>query len=236
MQRYRAFGVTAVVIFGLATAVACGGSAFENADVDGGAADGGTDSSASEAGGSHDGGAVDGRTTEGGDSAAADAGRVPTYHRPDDSQCSQPAAAGDCTISGGTLTCHSDAECTTGTNGRCIESGGGAITCLCTYDTCTHDTDCPTGDLCACHGSAFTGGAGNTCKPGNCRVDSDCGPGGYCSPSHGTTGCGGLTGYYCHTTADTCVDDTDCSGSGADVCAWSMSATHWECQQQQLCP
>ncbi len=219
----RTFGVTGIVA--LVAAVGCGGNAFEGAD--GGAADGGV----SDASGSHDGSGGDGGTSDGsapdaGDSAASDAGRVPVNHRPDDSQCSQPAAAGDCTISGGSLTCGSDAQCTTGTNGRCIESGGGAITCLCTYDTCTHDTDCPSGELCACHGSAFTGGAGNTCTQGNCRVDSDCGSGGYCSPSHGTSGCGGLTGYYCHAPSDSCVDDSDCSGGAGNVCAWSMSAGH----------
>lgn len=62
------------------------------------------------------------------------------------------------------------------------------------------------------------------CMPGNCRVDSDCeSGGGYCSPSQnaglfvcsdgcsGTCG-GGLTGYYCHTAADECVNDCDCAG------------------------
>jgi hypothetical protein len=220
-----------IVFLGLAAAVACGGTTLE--ETDGGAADGGG-SDGSVADGSAP---VDAGYPEGGYYEAGDSGRVPTYHRPDDSQCSQPAAAGDCMISGGATPCGSDSQCTSGTNGRCVESSGGAITCLCTYDTCRGDTDCPTGDLCACHGSPYTGHDGNTCIAGNCRVDSDCGSGGYCSPSHGTTGCGGLSGYYCHTAADTCLDDTDCTGaSGDDVCAWSANDVHWECEPQELCP
>jgi hypothetical protein len=78
------------------------------------------------------------------------------------------------------------------------------------------------------------GGAGNTCVTGNCRVDADCGPGGYCSPSSNPTGCGGLAGYYCHTLADQCIDDGDCTGS-LQVCAYSTSAGLWQCQQQVLC-
>jgi len=98
-----------------------------------------------------------------------------------------------------------------------------------------HDTDCKTGELCVCHGSAYTDGQGNTCMPGNCRVDSDCGTAGFCSPSHGTSGCGGVTGYYCHTVADTCTNDSDCSGSPIDVCAWSAKQSRWTCQRSLLC-
>jgi hypothetical protein len=162
-------------------------------------------------------------------------GGVPIYHRPNGSQCLQPAPAGDCQLPQG-FQCTNDSQCTQGTNGRCIETSGGALTCLCTYDTCMQDTDCQPGQLCVCHGSGFTGGAGNTCMTGNCRVDSDCGPNGYCSPSHGTSGCGGVTGYYCHTAADTCTNDSDCSGAGIEVCAWSGTSNRWECQQELLCP
>lgn len=99
-----------------------------------------------------------------------------------------------------------------------------------------HDTDCATGLTCACHGSPYTHGAGNTCVPGNCRVDADCGSGGYCSPSDAPMSCGALGGYYCHTAADQCIDDTDCpSSQGPQVCAYSTSTGRWECQMQGLC-
>jgi hypothetical protein len=127
-----------------------------------------------------------------------------------------------------------DSMCTSGSNGRCIETTGGALTCFCSYDQCAKDADCPAGQLCVCHGSAFTFGGGNTCLMSNCRIDSDCGANGYCSPSHGTNGCGGVTGYYCRTAHDLCVEDSDCGS--AKVCAWSDANSRWECQQELLCP
>jgi hypothetical protein len=130
--------------------------------------------------------------------------------------------------------CSGDSQCTAGTNGRCVESGGGVLYCACTYDTCSGDAACPTGQTCACHGSPYDNG-GNTCVSGNCRVDSDCeGGAGYCSPAYATMGCGGLAGYYCHTPQDQCVNDGDC-GSGGYVCTYATSSARWTCQQQLLC-
>jgi hypothetical protein len=73
-----------------------------------------------------------------------------------------------------------------GVNGRCGVSGpiGGLD---CTYDQCFQDTDCDAGGACLCRPPNFGGPppVPNECVPaGNCRVDSDCGPGGYCSPSN----------------------------------------------------
>lgn len=130
--------------------------------------------------------------------------------------------------------CKQDSQCTDGgADGRCITSGGGPAGCYCTYDACRTDTDCSAGELCVCHGSAYSYG-GNRCMPGNCRVDSDCGVGGYCSPAPGTGGCGYVTGYYCHTHGDLCTNDSDCPGG--DVCTWSAAMGRWECQLRQLCP
>jgi hypothetical protein len=70
----------------------------------------------------------------------------------------------------------------------------------------------------------------NICLTGNCRVDADCGPGGFCSPTWDLA-CGqsnGVVGYYCHTPRDTCVDDIDCvDGTKAGYCAWSVD--RWRC-------
>jgi hypothetical protein len=90
-----------------------------------------------------------------------------------------------------------------------------------------HDTDCSAGEVCACHGSAFLTG-GNACIAGNCRVDSDCGPGSFCSPSM-SPNCGGLLGYFCHTPQDQCVNDIDCTGYGPQVCTYSTSSASWQC-------
>ncbi len=172
---------------------------------------------------------------------------VPTYHRPDDSQCSQPAPPGDCQGMLGACGADagspaSDSLCTAGDGGRC-EFGGLVPICACTYDTCAQDTDCQPGNLCACHGSPYTSG-GNACAIGDCRVDSDCGDGVYCSPSEyagtlvcsggGCSGsCGGrLLGYYCQAPSDEFTNDCDCYGDNyitavsgfpglEPICAWS---------------
>jgi len=122
-----------------------------------------------------------------------------------------------------------DSDCSGGANGRC---GHGAVNlCMCSYDTCMADSDCTTGQTCACHGSTYNI-FGNTCVPSNCRVDSDCGARGYCSPST-TPGqiCGAVGGYYCHTPDDQCVENTDCVGdAGTEACVFSTASRHWECQ------
>jgi len=164
---------------------------------------------------------------------------VPVNHRPNDAQCGTTPPPGTCNFggsSGGPGMCSSDSQCADGgLNGRCVEMGGGVAYCGCTYDACLHDSDC-TGETCACHGSPYTGQLGNRCVPGNCHVDSDCGAGGYCSPSYSPAGCGGLGGYYCHTAVDQCIDDSDCADAGfLTVCAYSTMNSRWECQQQVAC-
>jgi hypothetical protein len=159
---------------------------------------------------------------------------VPMYHRPDGSQCATPRAAGSCTTgnAGDLLVCSSDSDCTEGgTNGRCTSSGGGPAGCSCTYDACQTDADCGKGKLCLCHGSAYSYG-GSTCMSGNCRVDSDCGVGEYCSPAQGTSSCGYVSGYYCHTQKDVCTNDSDCAGG---LCTWSSASERWECQDGGFC-
>jgi hypothetical protein len=67
----------------------------------------------------------------------------------------------------------------------------------------------------------------NRCVPGDCRVDADCGSGGYCSPSLGA--CGAFEGYYCHSSADACVDERiDCPGSPAR-CQYDPAVGHFVC-------
>jgi hypothetical protein len=131
--------------------------------------------------------------------------------------------------------CSGDSSCTAGTNGRCVETGGGVEYCTCTYDMCSGDSACPADETCACHGSPYTDGDGNTCVQGNCRVDSDCGANGYCSPSYDVNSCGSLAGYYCHTPEDQCVNDTDCPANGSELCAYAATDGRWECHQQEFC-
>jgi hypothetical protein len=75
---------------------------------------------------------------------------------------------------------------------------------------------------------------------GNCRVDADCGAGGYCSPSSLTFTCGdGLAGYYCHTKADLCIDDSDCTVmptiAAIPGCVYSTTDSRWECNDLLVC-
>ena len=91
--------------------------------------------------------------------------------------------------------------------------------------------------MCACQGTPYSTRA-NVCRPGNCRVDADCGPSGSCSPSQSTSGCGGdLDGYFCHTAADECIDDADCvTESGMpQFCAHDKPSGHWKCAPQAMC-
>jgi hypothetical protein len=170
---------------------------------------------------------------------------VPAKHRASALQCSQSAPVGTCACNGTCAaatdafqrTCSTDNDCTdAGTNGRCAQALGPA-TCGCTSDTCNGDDDCATGQTCACHGSPYTFGSGNTCVPGNCRVDADCGAGGYCSPTpalpcnvDGRAPFCQAVGYYCHTTRDQCVDDSDCQGVGFPGCLFDPSVGYWRCQ------
>ena len=180
-----------------------------------------------------------------GGEGAADSNRVaevPVNHRPDDSECSAPAPAGNCGVGTGSpdggFGCTSDGECTQGANGRCNRPFPFLQGCQCDYDSCAHDTDCPGTNLCVCHESAYTNRSGNECLPGNCRADTECGANGYCSPSAGSQDpntCGGaVVGYFCHTAADRCVNDTDCTGLYA-ACEWSSTDVRWECQMTTPC-
>lgn len=160
---------------------------------------------------------------------------APINHRPDDSQCSAPGGPGDCICNGACtapeFTCTTDSQCTAGVNGRCIGSSGGPAGCGCTYDECASDSACPSGKTCACHGSPYMYSSDNFCVAGNCRVDSDCGRGGYCSPSPGIS----VVGYYCHTSNDSCTNDSECSTSNCvnppstPLCAYSTSDKRWGC-------
>jgi hypothetical protein len=132
--------------------------------------------------------------------------------------------------------CLADSDCTAGSNGRCDSAFRNIYSCVCSYDTCTTDADCAQlGGPCQCRPEAQTAGQGiaapmttatNFCLGGNCRVDADCGPGGYCSPSFGSCGAfGGVVGYYCHTAHDKCIDDADCSID----CRFDPMTNVWAC-------
>jgi len=162
----------------------------------------------------------------------------------------------DC-VAAATCACVSDLQCVPQnafqTEGRCGQvirgAGQGLDSCpstceRCTYDTCHADSDCVSTaasglGICDCretpdHGLDNASHANpNYCVYGNnCRVDTDCKTGlPYCSPS-ADPNCGNFAGYFCHTSDDECVDNSDCSSG---VCAWMATAKHWLCVSPQAC-
>jgi hypothetical protein len=105
----------------------------------------------------------------------------------------------------------------------------------CGLDACRTDSDCQTGFACICAGDFYGGNGihGNVCVTSQCRVDADCGPAEVCSPSFGE-GCGGPSGVFCHSSADTCGTDADCCGS-TPGCRYQSTLGHWACQSVALC-
>jgi hypothetical protein len=165
--------------------------------------------------------------------------REPKEHRAYASDC--PASRGaflaspqDCTPDP-LSTCVQDADCAQGRNGRCEGRG-----CLgtCVYDDCFSDSDCAGTAVCSCRASAADWQPNFCAAASNCRIDSDCGQGGYCSPSLigyscacAGNGCG--QGYFCHTKSDTCTDDADCSSGH---CAFDSLEKHFSCADCALLP
>jgi len=144
-------------------------------------------------------------------------------------------------------TCASDSECTAGVNGRCFPWEGLVGPGGCSYDECFTDSHCGSKTPCLCRSSSTDSNA-NVCDVGgNCAVDSDCGSGGYCSPSvqvvpnQTPNACWGSNPYFCHTESDLCVNDSDCSPLNAGssttpsiptyACAYNPQNTRWECTQ-----
>ncbi len=203
MRRLISLGVAAAAI------VACGGVA-QGPTSNGGGGDAATDAPLSD-GGAHD-------------------ARAPRDHRTGSVTCSPAPVPPEPIIPdagagpGAKYECRAHADCTAQPRGRCIffptsppiEAGG----TRCLYDECTTDAACAPGKACVCNTIA------NTCYAGNCRVDADCGAGNFCSPT--VDGCRIFVGYYCHTPADTCTDDTDCGTSGF-VCSYRSDTRVWSC-------
>jgi hypothetical protein len=159
----------------------------------------------------------------------------PTSHRVLPMACSgvvtdAAITPGDAGLSdAGTPSCTQDTDCVSCANGQLGRCEGPFSTCVC--DQCMVDGDCGATGVCACNGQTFGWShtlRGNVCVPSNCRVDGDCGLGGFCSPTTDLS-CGafyGVTGYYCHTVNDQCINDTDCA---AGTCRYSPQVGYWVC-------
>ena len=159
-----------------------------------------------------------------------DAGRVPKLHRASGSACPQQRGPGDTNPfdAGPIGQCQTDVDCTAGTNGRCLVSGGGPLNYSCSYDDCFSDSDCTGNAPCECRSSSSDSAPNSCVGASTCRVDSDCGPGGYCSPSGVTTADNCGLAYHCHTASDACIDDSDCAATQGYICIFDTS--HWTCE------
>jgi hypothetical protein len=166
-------------------------------------------------------------------------GRVPLVHRAVAEVCrSTRAPDARPPIVGSTDSenqCNSDADCWLFPNGRCIPV---RYYNQCTFDLCFDDAEC-SGKVCACDVPyALVGGesmpALNVCVAGNCRVDADCGLGGWCSPSWLPGRCGSryIDGWFCHTSNDCCFDDGDCKDT---LCGYDRVIGHWTCTKVGGC-
>jgi hypothetical protein len=197
---------------------------------------GGADASAGGAGA--DGGP--GSASAGADGAAAPDGAGGSLGPPD--QHRAVAVACKTTSSqppdGGVGSCAVDSDC----GG---DAGYNPWHCLrhaCGVDQCIDDSDCRSDQACGC-GAQFGFPASmhlNYCVPAKCRVDADCGAGGYCSPATNTP-CQRLAGYYCHKAADTCSSSNDCPAADdggatfSTTCDYVLELDHWACAATALC-
>ena len=207
MRHWRGWGVA-----GLLLAAGCGGTTIRAGAGAGGSPGAGTT-------GAGTGGTIGAGT--GGVSGCPT--HAPKYHRAEATSCgpSMPQTA-----------CKTDADCaivgpTGGIVPKCTAAG------VCDDDECIMDADCTSGgnSVCECKDDPSGGGSsnGNVCLPGNCQTDADCAAG-YCSPTV-SADCGtfyGTVGFYCHTCEDTCLDDSDCTGSYY-YCAFDPTVGHWAC-------
>jgi hypothetical protein len=183
----------------------------------------------------------DGDTVGGEDDAAADAAgaHVPDIHRPAEQCCpatrdpGAPDLVPGCgpDASSSRTPCFKDSDCNKGTNGRCMIfpnlPGNPSCVSECTYDECFSDVDCPGHVPCDCR--AFGYGT-NVCRTGSaCSVDSDCGPGGFCSPTLSVVDVVTNT-YFCHRPGDVCFNDRDCPQDAYGTrCEFDGTTSKWAC-------
>ena len=185
---------------------------------------------------------------------ASDLAPAPFQHRSAPASCpSQRGPGPSCANTTCSSSCSSDSQCIDGENGRCFPWEGLVSLGGCSYDECFTDSNCGSRTPCICRSSPTDNNANMCDVGGNCALDSDCGPGGYCSPSMETCystnpeavvegrNYGGPNPYYCHTASDLCINDSDCASPDAGTattptltytpCAYNVQDERWECTQ-----
>ena len=98
----------------------------------------------------------------------------------------------------------------------------------CTVDQCLQDSECTSGQACACSDEEVGNGErSNVCAATQCHTDAYCGSGEACSPT-AVDLCGQGPFFACRSSADTCRVDADCCPS-APACRYQSSSGHWAC-------
>jgi hypothetical protein len=148
--------------------------------------------------------------------------------------CNEKAPLGNPHTTGGE--CASDADCKSGTEGRCSFLGQGRFPPAnrCTYDACISDQQCGAGKLCMCN-AGFDGR--NVCIPSNCHDDTDCAAGAKCALSSSGVGDNptfDVSSHYCKTGDDKCADDKACDKG--EVCAFDPKRSRWQCMTVRYPP
>ncbi len=152
---------------------------------------------------------------------------IPESHRASDVRCPLGSPVS-------TNPCDATADCPAAQGVSCLAYDDAGLARYCNDDACHVDRDCGDGGVCLCGSasSSATLATPNVClSAGNCRLDSDCSPVHYCSPS--SVGCGTTFAYYCHTAHDDCSNDTDCRQD--QLCLYAPSAGKWSCFTAGTC-
>ena len=155
--------------------------------------------------------------------------RAPISHRASGSVCPKGRGAG-VSVDGGACSqsapCAQDSDCTAGTNGRCLQAGGPACNYYCSYDDCAQDSDCTGNVPCPCRSSS-SNTASNACATGsNCRVDADCGPGGFCSPSLVGSPCQCISEIFCQADSGSSCSVTENGVTKSTACSCDGNCGH----------
>lgn len=179
-------------------------------------------------------------------SRLADGERPRPRSRPTAAACEDPRDIprdGSCFSEGETSSCADHADCADAE--LCLAVAPGfAPRCECVGAECLADSDCATGEICAC-GSLSNGDycgepyserpCAHRCVPASCTSDDDC-PGGFCSPSFDVCGTR-IERWACHLPSnDECLNDLECHHSdvGYGVCRAAPDGT-WRCMERTGC-
>ncbi|MBT9554904.1 MAG: hypothetical protein IV100_02695 [Myxococcales bacterium] len=133
--------------------------------------------------------------------------------------------------------CLTDAECSVGTNGRCVHRVGfeGNPFCNCEY-ACATEADCATGSVCV-PPELGSGTSFPQCVEAACRGGSDCASG-ECGLVDFFDGCSQLTELHCRNAeVDECRGDGDCVHLGASgSCVVKPGGNAFTCVNQNCMP